>query len=330
MRDAEDDGQPSEADMVVFATILVTGMTCEYGQDACTNHAQMCIDCDAGGEADGDSCLYDETECTCPTGCTGDSDSAADESACSAVGGTWVAAGSAKTGCQVRESHFMGLAAGDGTEAAITVCSLREEGTGDGQCEGPEEDTGVASCAWSTDTCVPTAATTTQFTDAWTESKTSGMLAAFAPMMEAAAYDCSAGCTCTAADMEAAMAAGDSGDMSAISTECMACNFQAATEAERQACMTSGISATTCTAEETAIAVAAMSDDSGDSDGIPEGVSMGCIMCMGEVEALPEAQRPAASLACMTLTPCSYPDDVEKFDELMECNAFFRPRGRFG
>ena len=129
---------------------------------------------------------------------------------------------------------------GDGTEAANFICATKSgEGTGAGQCEEPDADSGVTICEWSTDTCIPTAATTTDFTDAWTESKATGMLAPFARGAAALAYDCSAGCTCSAAD-QATIEAADEGSetMPNVSDECIACLWQVHgnEEAQQQAC----------------------------------------------------------------------------------------------
>ena len=235
--DAEDGSDASDADLLVIAAIFGSSMTCGVAS-GCTDHPTVCIDCDAGGVADGSSCVNEDSECSCPLfSSTCDADAANDEAACSDVGGTWVAAGSAKTGCNPRESFSMALMMGDGTEAANLICATKGgEGTGAGQCEEPDADSGVPSCEWSTDTCIPTAATTTLFTDAWTESKASGMLSGMAGMAAALTYDCSAGCTCSAAD-QAAIEAADEGSMPDTSDECMACMMQAeGNEEAQQAC----------------------------------------------------------------------------------------------
>lgn len=273
--------------MVVFATIMSVGIGCPGVPDACTNHQAMCIDCDAGGEADEDSCVDEDS-------------------------------GQAKTGCQARASYSMTLMFGDGTEAAAAVCALTSgEGSETGQCEAPT-NSGEQACEWSTNSCVPTATTTTQITDAWTESQASGMLSQFAGMAEAMQMDCSAGCTCNADDVETFMAHESSGaeGMPDVTTECMACMMQAqGDEAQATACMADAIEATTCDADETAVVMATEGDEA------PEGVSLGCMMCLGEADDLPEAEQPAARVDCMTLTPCSFPDDEAKFDEMLECNA---------
>jgi hypothetical protein len=239
--DAEDGSDASDgADLLVLMAILGSSTTCGVSS-GCTNHPTVCIDCDAGGVADGSSCVNEDNKCSCPLlGCTGDADTADDEAACSDVGGTWVAAGSAKTGCNPRESFSNALFMGNGTEAANLICATTSgEGTGAGQCEEPDANSGVTSCEWSTDTCIPTAATTTLFTDAWTESKATGMLAPFARGAAALAYDCSAGCTCSAAD-QATIEAADEGSetMPNVSDECMACLWQVHgnEEAQQQAC----------------------------------------------------------------------------------------------
>ena len=313
----------SEADGLVFFSMFGVGVGCAATPDACTSFPTMCIDCDAGGEADGDSCV-EEASCDCSSGCTGTGE-ADDASTCAGIGGSWTEAGP-KTGCNARDSFMMALMFGDGTEAANAICAMNGgEGTGEGQCEEPDADTGVAGCEWSTDTCVPTAATTTAFTDAWTASKASGMLAAFSGMGEAMAYDCSAGCTCTAADAEVMLAAEASGGEGLLdmSTECLACVLQAGEdEAQIAACMTGA--ATTCTAAETT-AISGMED--GDQT-MPEGVAAGCQMCIGAATQLPEADQPPAVLNCLTLTPCSFPDDVDNFNTMLECNAPGRTRAR--
>jgi len=85
-------------------------------------------------------------------------------------------------------------------------------------------------------------------------------------------------------------------------------------EAQTMACMAGAIEATTCDADETALVLAHEGDDA------PEGVSPGCMMCLGAAEDLPEGV-----VDCMTLTPCSFPDDEAKFDEMQECNASSDP-----
>ena len=74
----------SEADEAVFAAMMVSGLACQ-SSDGCTNHPNVCIDCDAGGEPDGTSCINDEDDCDCPppNGCTGSSIGVSDETACS-------------------------------------------------------------------------------------------------------------------------------------------------------------------------------------------------------------------------------------------------------